>query len=132
CRAARAGRADWREPTATATRLRGRCGWRRRLSAPGPGCRAGTGSSATGPALPARAGLRCRAWRGLSDGKRHEVVVRDRVFVLLAQEPLLHEHVDVGRVGVCILTLEHADRVHVLLAAEDQLFFLFALRGVLP
>jgi hypothetical protein len=76
------------------------------------------------------------SWRGgglsLRLRERHEVFVRDRVFVLLPQEFLLDEHVECRRVRVRKFPLEHANRVCDLLAAEDQLFFLLALNHLFP
>ena len=72
------------------------------------------------------------ARQALSNGNDHEVVVGDRILVLLAQEPLIDEHVKVRRVRVREFPLEHANRVDVLQTSEDQLFFFFALPGVFP
>src|SRR5262249_55613301 len=72
------------------------------------------------------------AWRALTDRNGHEVVVGDRILVLLPKEPLINEHVDVGRIRVGELSLEQSDRVHVLFAAKDELLLLFARRGLPP
>src|SRR5262249_5320275 len=76
------------------------------------------------------AGLHAALLRCL--GQRYEVLTGDRVFVLFPEEFLLHQQVDARRKRVCILALKQRDRVHVLLAAEDQFFLLFALGCVLP
>ena len=60
-----------------------------------------------------------------------EVVVRDRIFVLLAEVVPLHEHVDARREGA-ILLLEQANRTGVLLSPEDELGFFLPLRLVAP
>src|SRR4029077_6231067 len=54
-----------------------------------------------------------------------EVLVGDRIFVFLAEKMPLHEHVHARREGLA-LRLEESDRANVLVAAEDQLFFLLA------
>jgi hypothetical protein len=61
-----------------------------------------------------------------------EIVIRDRVFVLLAQEPLLDERIDAGWERVGVPALEEPDSAGVLFAAKDELFFLLALRHLLP
>jgi len=70
-----------------------------------------------------------RAWRVR---QRDEVVVRDRVFVLLTQKLLLHKDIEIRRIRVRRPALKHADGVRVLLAPENQLRFFFALRHLLP
>ena len=118
--------ADWtaRRGGATASadirRLRAR--WRRLKRGP---------SVASGRAR-CTAAARLRVAGVLAGENRCEVVVRDRVFVLLAKESLGDEHVEVRRIGVCVLALEQPDGVRVLLAAENQLLFLLSLRGLLP
>ena len=59
-----------------------------------------------------------------------EVLVRDRVLVLLPEIPPLDEHVDAGRQGLGA-ALEEANRADVLLPAPDELLFLLA-AGVVP
>jgi hypothetical protein len=60
-----------------------------------------------------------------------EVVVRDGILVLLPEEVPLHEDIHACRVGSG-LPLEQPDGAHVLLPAEDELFFLLALGLVAP
>jgi hypothetical protein len=64
--------------------------------------------------------------------QRHEVFARDRVLVLFAEELLLDEQIEGRRKRVCIAALKQADRVHVLLAAEDELFFFLSLDLMFP
>jgi hypothetical protein len=66
-------------------------------------------------------------------GRAHEieVVVRDRVLVLLAEEMPLDEHIHARREHP-VLPLEQANRAGVLVPAEDELFFLLALRLLAP
>ena len=107
--------------------------WRRSLTAPAPRVvpRAGLRSAAAlRPACWPAARLPRRACARRASGTKSSFVIG--ILELLAEEPLLDEHVDVRRVRVGVLALEQPDRVDVLLAAEDQLFFLLALRGVFP
>ena len=55
-----------------------------------------------------------------------------RVLVLLSQEVLGQKDVEIRRKCVRVLALKKRDRPRVLLAAEDQLGFLFTLRGGAP
>jgi hypothetical protein len=75
--------------------------------------------------LPRRTRLRL-----LRPAERLEVVVRNRVLVFLADEVSIHERVESGRKR-SHLGLVQANRANVLLAAEDELFFLLAL-GLVP
>ena len=62
-----------------------------------------------------------------------EIVIGDRIFVLAAQEPLVDEHIEVGRKGARPgFPLEQADGPRVLFAAENELRFPFALRRLVP
>ncbi len=58
-------------------------------------------------------------------GQELEVAAGDGVLVLLPQVAVVEEHVDAGRQRVGELALIEGDRPRVLLAAEDQLGFLF-------
>jgi len=78
-----------------------------------------------------RAGGTCATGRR-TDRQRHEVVVGDRVLVFLPQVPLAYQQINVRRVRVGGLALEQCNGVDVLLAAEDQLLFLLALRHLFP
>jgi hypothetical protein len=64
--------------------------------------------------------------------QRHEVSVGDRIFVLLPQELLFDQQVDRWRIRVGELLLKHPDGMSDLLAAEDELFFLFPLDHLFP
>jgi hypothetical protein len=77
-----------------------------------------------------RPGGEPRCGLGLRD--RHEIVVGNRIFVFLAQKPLLDQQVDAGRRGVREFPLEQPDRARVLLASEDELGLFFALGYLLP
>jgi len=65
-------------------------------------------------------------------GNDLEIVVRDRVLVLLPQEFLLDQDVDGRGEGVRVASLEEHDGAPVLLAAPNELFFLLALGEVAP
>ena len=67
-----------------------------------------------------------------STGQREEIVVGDRILEFLPQKALGDQRVEIGREGVRVLLLEEADGVRVLLAAEDELFFLLPLRRMFP
>ena len=76
-------------------------------------------------------------WLTLWNSGRHrddlKIAVGDRVFVFLAQEPLLHEEVNRRReVPRSDLALIEVDGPCVLLASEDELGFLLALDLVTP
>ena len=76
-------------------------------------------------------------WLTLWNSRRHrndlKIAVGDRVFVFLAQEPLLHEEVNRRReVPRSDLALIEIDSPCVLLASEDELGFLLALDLVTP
>jgi hypothetical protein len=71
-----------------------------------------------------------------AEAERHELaILRHRILVFPAQEPVLDQKVDARRKrvrDVLVLELEKGDRPRVLLAAKDQLGFFFALRLVAP
>ena len=54
------------------------------------------------------------------------------ILVLLAEKALLNQQVDGRRCGIGELSLENSDCTRVLLAAKDELLFLFALSHVRP
>src|SRR5262245_6017324 len=115
-------------PDASTGRSGRRSGWgrgrRRRSRRPRPGL-------ASGPPREVLSGNRSAlTGNGPADGNRHEVVVRDRILVLLPQEVPLNQRVEAGRQRL-IARLEQPDRAHVLLAAKHELFFLLTL-GVVP
>jgi hypothetical protein len=62
---------------------------------------------------------------------RTELFAGDRVFVLLAEELLFHQHVDVRRVRA-VLAIEQSDRARVLLAAEHEFRLPFPAHFVAP
>jgi hypothetical protein len=55
-----------------------------------------------------------------------EVLVGNRIFVLLPQEPLLDQYVEVRGEGVGVPPLEQHDGAPILLASPDELFFAVA------
>lgn len=75
--------------------------------------------------------LRPRLPRGPRGPQVLELVVGDGILELLAQVMPLHQHVNAGRQGLRP-GLEETNRADVLLAAEDELRFLLALRLVAP
>jgi hypothetical protein len=68
----------------------------------------------------------------LAGDDRNEVVIRDRIFVLLTQKMLFDKHIEIRRTRVRELALEQPDRVNILLPTEDQLRLFLALRHLLP
>jgi hypothetical protein len=65
-------------------------------------------------------------------GQRHEVVVGNRVFVLLAQKFLFDQQIESRRIGVGKLPLKQSDRAGDLFATKDHFFFFFTLNGLFP
>jgi hypothetical protein len=61
-----------------------------------------------------------------------KVVVGNRVLVLLAEKPLINQHIDARRGRIRELSLKQADGAGILLASEDELFFLLPLGHVRP
>ena len=59
-------------------------------------------------------------------------VFRERVRIGFAQELFLDENFDVGGVGACIFSMIELDRLHVLIAAKDELLLALALHDLLP
>jgi hypothetical protein len=147
--------ADDSSPASSSRRANGRCStWRGRSSrsparrgAEGWGLEPGTAESAR-RGRGCLAGIRSRALtallrgsgcagaalarRSLARDDRHEIVVRDRIFVLLTQEMLFDQGVEVRWSRVCELALKEANCVYVLLSAKDQLRLLLALHHLLP
>ncbi len=109
--------------------------------------------SRRGAAL-SRRGRRCRRGRGLPPNgltgalsrlylrlgtcgdrarNQQEILTGDGVFVFAAKKMLIEEHVDIRRQDTGPgLSLKQTDGASVLLAAEDQLSLLLALRHLLP
>src|SRR5262249_17460091 len=85
----------------------------------GCGAAADAGTRATAP-LTLRTGRARRSGQILPGRQDHEVVVRDWVLVLLAEEALFDQQIDVRRIRVRELPLIHADRMHILQPAKDQ------------
>jgi hypothetical protein len=69
----------------------------------------------------------------LARNQGQEVLSRDRILELAAQEALFNQDIEIRRKSArpCA-PLEQADGPRVLLAAKDQLGFLFALRHLMP
>jgi hypothetical protein len=63
---------------------------------------------------------------------RHEIIVRDRILVLLPQKLLLDEYIESWRIRVGEFPLKKSDRTGDLLAAKDQFCLFFALGCLLP
>ena len=73
-------------------------------------------------------GLVCGAQK-----ERCEIVIGNRIFVLLAEVSLLDEHVDARRKSAGPrFALEQPNRPCVLLASEDELRFFLSLHGLAP
>jgi hypothetical protein len=70
--------------------------------------------------------LRLRRWN------RDEVSVGDWIFILLAKEMFLGQHIHGRRRRVRVLSLVQSNRVRVLQPSKDQFIFLFALRSLPP
>ena len=102
----------------------------------GVGLRRTAGATSQGARLgaPLRTGLRGSGLRG--DRRRHdrrEIVVGDRVFVFLAEEPLFNEKIDAwGKDAWAAFSLEQPNGARVLLASKDKLGFFFTARRLLP
>ena len=79
-----------------------------------------------------RRGWRGRSRHGLAGENRLEIVLRDRILVPLPEKVLLDEDIERRRIRVGVLSPEQANSPRVLLAAENQLLFLLALRDLLP
>src|SRR5207253_4917523 len=130
--AAHSARCAGRRSAAETARLRCRRGaaWLR--------CRRGAASGAGGACSRHRSRRRRRAGSADADScvlardDRNEIVVRDGILELPAQEVLVEQDVQVGRIRVCVFPLEHADRVRVLHTAEDELFFALQLCHLFP
>ena len=96
------------------------------------GCAASScrGRCLTAATLQAPPGWSPPCWDACVNGD--EILAGDWILVLLPQELLFDKQVDVRRKRVGILALKQADRVHVLFAAEHELFFFLPLSCVLP
>jgi hypothetical protein len=128
--------------------VRARSGRRRRAAAarltglpcPGPPCPCPCPGPGPGPGLAGGSTLRTSAKRnGLppltgdraARGDRQEVLAGDGIFEFPADVPPLDQHVDARRQRLGLHLVE-PNRTNVLLPAEDELFFLLALRFVAP
>ena len=93
-----------------------------------PGTSAPSRGGSTQPTATRRLGA-----RGAGEYRLELAVGGHRIFVLLAEELLLHQHVDVGRAGAgAHASFPQADGADVLLAAENQLRLFLALGLVTP
>ena len=70
--------------------------------------------------------------RELSQDAPLAFLAPQRILVCLAQELLLDEHVDVRGIGAGVFPLVALDRLHVLIAPEDELLLALPLDGFLP
>jgi hypothetical protein len=64
--------------------------------------------------------------------EQREVIVGNRILVLLAQKLLFDEHLESRRIRAGELPLEHPDRVRDLLAPEHEFCFLLAPGHLFP